>query len=1158
MNILFRQILNNKEASALPGLRESGGLPALVSGLSAVHRANLAAALAEAPEEKMFVLCPDDTAAENFAADLRSMLGEEVSVLGMREFTFYPTEAASRQAEQNRIAALYSLAKGNTRIHVASVPGLLQRTIPPEALLRAAFEIRSDRPCPPEDLEDALVRCGYSRADQVDGPGQFARRGGILDFFSPISSNPVRIEFWGDEIDSMSSFDVLTQRRSDPLEKCVVLPAAEVLPTLSSGGVEVLAREMEAAASRFARRRTSENAAAIAATMRSDADRLRNGVLMSDADRYLPLIYPMTSGVDYIPADAFVFLDQPTRCAERAREYTKRITDDIRELGRRALVAASEDQFYLSFDRLTKRLEDFPLYMADAFTVGRTPIAPRTMMSIPAKQLPSYAGNAQTAADDARQLLKAGCSLAILAGDKRRAEVLCSFLNDHDVPALLSPDDQSLPVKNRCIIYIGAVSAGMEYPGLHLAILTDAQLIRKKNKASSRKKLPSGRQRIESFADLSVGDYVVHENHGIGRFTGIIRMEVDGYEKDYVKISYAGSDVLYVPATQLDLVSKYTAISEDANVKLSKMGGVEWEKRRTRAKGAAKDMAKRLINLYAERLKTPGFAFAPDSEWQREFEENFPYTETDDQLRCAMEIKQDMESSVPMDRLLCGDVGFGKTEVAFRAVMKCILDGKQAALLCPTTVLAQQHYQTALQRFFGFPVNIEVLSRFTAGQKTTAALKNLASGACDFVIGTHRLLSKDVKFKNLGLLVVDEEQRFGVTHKEHIKELSRGVDVLTLSATPIPRTMNMAMSGIRDMSNLEEPPEDRLPVQTFVMEHDWNLLADAMVRELQRGGQVYYLHNRIDDIERTARKVSELLGSEVSIAVAHGRMDKQMLSDVMDRVASGEVQVLVCTTIIETGIDIPNVNTLIIEDADRLGLAQLHQIRGRVGRSSRRASAYLTFRRRLNAVRDFAAFGSGIKIALRDLEIRGAGNLLGAEQSGHMADVGYDMYMKLLNEAVLEARGIEVPPKAECSADLAVAASIPERYIPSSEQRMELYRQIAMVRTEEEADDLLDELIDRFGDPPPGVSALIQVALLRGEAGAAGITDIAQKQGCLRFTLREFDMAKVSALYGTDLYKARLKVEAGSKPCLSLKIRSKAQVIDEARRFVRDWASVSA
>ena len=641
-------------------------------------------------------------------------------------------------------------------------------------------------------------------------------------------------------------------------------------------------------------------------------------------------------------------------------------------------------------------------------------------------------------------------------------------------------------------------------------------------------------------------------------------MQVDGFEKDYIKINYAGTDTLYVPATQLDLVSKYTGGGEEKPVKLSKMGGSDWVKTRSRAKSAAKDMAKKLIALYAERQRLPGHAFAPDSEWQREFEENFGYTETDDQLRCTAEIKGDMESSVPMDRLLCGDVGFGKTEVAMRAVMKCVLDGKQAAILVPTTVLAQQHYQTALQRFFGFPVNIGVLSRFQTGAQTTRLLADLASGKCDLVIGTHKLLRKDVKFKDLGLLVVDEEQRFGVTHKEHIKEMSRGVDVLTLSATPIPRTLNMAMSGIRDMSTIEEPPEDRLPVQTYVMEHDWGVIADAIRREIQRGGQVYYLHNRVEDIERTTKRLHELLG-DVTIAVAHGQMDKAMLSNVMERVVSGEVQVLVCTTIIETGIDIPNVNTLIIEDADKLGLAQLHQIRGRVGRSTRSASAYLTFRRdkvltevaekRLNAIRDFAQFGSGIKIAMRDLEIRGAGNLLGAEQSGHMIDVGYDMYMKLLSEAVLEARGIEVPARAECSADLAVAANIPDRYISSPEQRMDIYRRIALIRTEEEADDLTDELIDRFGETPPGVNALIHVALLRGEAGRAGITDISQKQGTLRFTLSDFDMEKVSALYAREEYKNRLRVEAGSKPCISLKIKNKNRVIDEARSFAADWAA---
>ena len=1167
MKLLVNQIFENKEAAALPGLLESGGLPALVSGLSAVHRANLAAGLRLQSGAPLFVLCPDDTTAENFANDLRSMLGEEVTCLGMRDFTFYATEAASRQAEQKRLAALFALAEGRSAVTVASIPGLIQRTLPPETLRRAAFELDAGGSYPIEDVEAALLRCGYTRTEQVEGPGQFARRGGILDFFSPSEHEPVRIEFWGDDVDSMGHFDVASQRRTESLERCVILPAAETLPEMTAGGRDALCREIESFAEKYGRRRTSENAAALCATLRADADRLRGAALISDADRYLPVIDPMASAADYIPEDALIIFDQPGRCGERARDYTKQLAEDIRELTRRGVLAMSPDAFYLSWEALIKRLEDFPVYMAEAFTVGRSPLPPRTITSIPAKQLPSYAGSAQAAADDVALYLKQDYRVVVLAADERRAKVLQDFFMGKDIRALIYKEINKLPEPGSCAICIGSVSAGMEYPGIRLAVLTDAQLIRNKTRKKSEKKLPPGRQKIESCADLSVGDYVVHENHGIGRFAGIVKMQVDGLEKDYIKICYAGTDSLYVPATQLDMVSKYTGAGEEKPVKLSKMGGTEWAKTRARAKSAAKDMAKKLIALYAERQRLPGYAFSPDSEWQREFEDNFGYTETDDQLRSIAEIKRDMEASVPMDRLLCGDVGFGKTEVALRAVMKCVLSGKQAAILVPTTVLAQQHYQTALQRFFGFPVNIAVMSRFKTGNQASKVLSDLATGKCDLVIGTHRLLSKDVKFKNLGLLVVDEEQRFGVTHKEHIKELARGVDVLTLSATPIPRTLNMAMSGIRDMSTLEEPPEDRLPVQTFVMEHDWGIIADAIRRELQRGGQVYYLHNRIDDIERTARKISDLL-EDVTVGVAHGQMDKNMLANVMENVANGQIQVLVCTTIIETGIDIPNVNTLIIEDADHLGLAQLHQIRGRVGRSTRRASAYLTFKRdkvltevaekRLNAIRDFAAFGSGFKIAMRDLEIRGAGNLLGAEQSGHMIDVGYDMYMKLLSEAVLEARGIEVPARADCSADLAVAANIPDRYIPSQEQRMDIYRRIALIRTEDEADDLTDELIDRFGDPPPGVNALIHVALLRGEAGKAGVTDISQKQGYLKFTLRDFDMEKLSALYARPEYKGRLRVEAGSKPCVSLRLKAKGRVIDEARAFVHEWGAEKA
>ena len=1047
MNKLFKEILNCKEASTLPYLRESGRLPALISGLSAVHRANLASALFDLNEDKMFIVCPDDNTAENFAADIHSMTGEEVNILNMRQFEIKHMEAASHSDEQKRIETLYKLAENKCKITVSSIQGLIERTVPKEELQKKAFTIEAHGTYPPEDVMDALIRCGYSRAYQIEGKGQFAQRGGIIDFYSPACDDPIRIEYWGDDIDTMASFDLTSQRRTDYLDECLVLPASEEL------------------SEKFA------------------------------------------SGLDYIPEDAIVFIDQPNKCFDRAGDFIKTI-----------------DKGLYATDYI-ERLQDFPLYMADAFTVGGNKIAPKALLSIPSKQLPSYAGNLQTAFEDTKALISSGYKVVILAGDERRQGVLRNYLTERDI---------------NCDIEVGSISAGIEYPTIKLAILTDSQLVRRKEKIKSRRKLPSDRKKIETYSDLAPGDLIVHENHGIGRFTGIVRMQVDGYDKDYIKIQYAGSDVLYVPATQLDMVSKYNGTDDTNRVKLSKMGGVEWQNRRSRAKGAAKEMAERLIKLYATRLKTKGYAFSPDSEWQREFEENFDYTETDDQLRCTAEIKRDMESSVPMDRLLCGDVGFGKTEVALRAVMKCILDGKQAAILAPTTVLAQQHYQTALQRFFGFPVTIEQLSRFSSSSAQT--LKDIENGKCDLLIGTHRILSKDVKFKNLGLLVVDEEQRFGVTHKEHIKEMSKGVDVLTLSATPIPRTMNMAMSGIRDMSVIEEPPEDRLPVQTFVMEHDWDIIADAIRRELGRGGQVYYLHNRIDDIERTANKLQNILG-DVSIAIGHGQMEKGALADIMDRVISGDIQVLVCTTIIETGIDIPNVNTLIIEDADRLGLAQLHQIRGRVGRSSRKASAYLTFRRdkvltedaekRLNAIRDFAEFNSGMKIALRDLEIRGAGNLLGAEQSGHMSDVGYDMYMKLLNEAVLEARGIEVPIKADCSADLAVSASIPERYISSSEVRMDIYREIAMVRTDEEAEDLMDELIDRFGDPPPAVYSLVQVALLRGEAGKVGISDISQKQGNLNFTVKD---------------------ENDNKAVIKIKIKNKAHVIDEARSFVKTWA----
>ena len=760
-----------------------------------------------------------------------------------------------------------------------------------------------------------------------------------------------------------------------------------------------------------------------------------------------------------------------------------------------------------------------------------------------------------------------GSAVLVLCGGEVRAKNLLRLLEERGIPAVLDLKWTAMPKPGELRITVGALSAGCEWPALKLAVLTEGQLTAPTQKKLKLKK-DSNRQKLQSYTDLSPGDLVVHVHHGIGRFAGIQRMPVDGVEKDYIKIDYAGGDCLYVPVTQLDLVSKYIGGGEDQErTRLNKLGGTEWAKQKTKARKAAKDLAAGLTKLYAERQRRPGFAFSPDSPWQTEFEEAFGYAETDDQLRCIDEIKRDMESPAPMDRLLCGDVGFGKTEVALRAAMKCMLDGKQVAILVPTTVLAQQHYLTAMRRFATFPVTIDVLSRFRTPAQIKKTLFDLQSGKIDLIVGTHKLLQKDIHFHDLGLLIVDEEQRFGVTHKERLKELSRGVDVLTLSATPIPRTLNMALSGLRDMSTIEQPPQDRYPVQTFVLEHQDGILDEAIRRELARGGQVYYLHNRVESIDQCAAKIKQRI-PEAEIAVAHGKMNEEQLGDVMQAMSNGEVQILVCTTIIETGIDIPNVNTLIIEDADRLGLAQLHQIRGRVGRSSRHAYAYLTFRKgkvlseiaekRLDTIREYAEFGSGFKIAMRDLEIRGAGDLLGAEQSGHMMTVGYDMYLKQLEDAVLEERGEEAQKEPECTADLTVTANINKDYVTSGEQRMDLYRRMAAIRTQEDADELLDEIVDRFGDPPKGVMNLIAIALLRARAAAAGITEITQKDGVILLSLATMDFAAISGCCAEAQFKGRIFFSAGKVPMLSVKLKKTDDPLKLATQLVGVYAALRA
>ena len=1140
------------------------GQSAAVTGIGQINRSHLIAALYQDTTAPIVVVCQDEMAARRLQEELRAFLGITSPILPNRELTLYDTAVASRGWEQKRLRQLYELATGKTRLQLLPWESLSLRTMPPETLKNAAFTLETGNEYNLESLLDRLTAAGYSRCSMVEGAGQFALRGGILDLFSPGADFPVRVEFFGDELDTMGYFDPDTQRRTENVDEITVLPVSETQPMLHPGGIRGLCNDIRSLISRQKRRKNIHEA--LIHTLEKDLEKYENGLMNPASDRYMALIYPeIATALHYVPRGAILVLCDHSGLHRTARARCDEMGMQLDSLLQGGQVVGDLCDYVCQWEDLCQQLAGRCTVYLDSFGGSAYPeeCPPKHLLPMIAKQLPSYGGNMDTAASDLSHYQKQDFGCLVLCGSRRRAEVLQEMLRDRNLSSFLCIPLNTLPKPGQILLAEGTLPSGMEYPTAKLAVLTEGQLVARTAPKPKVKKSATNRQKLNSFTDLVPGDLIVHENYGIGRFLAMEQIRVDGAVKDYIKIAYQGTDTLFVPATQLDMVSKYIGGGEDTPVKLNKIGTDAWQKTKTKARKAAKDMAGELIKLYAARKRQQGFAFAADSPWQQEFEDNFPYPETDDQLRCISEIKGDMESPTPMDRLLCGDVGFGKTEVALRAVMKAIMDGKQVAILVPTTVLAQQHYQTAVSRFRGFPVNIDVLSRFrnAAAQKRT--LQNLRSGAVDLVIGTHKLLQKTIQFKDLGLLIIDEEQRFGVSHKERLKEISQGVDVLTLSATPIPRTLNMALSGIRDMSTLEVPPSDRYPVQTFVMEHNNAILDDAIRREIERGGQVYYLHNRVETIDQCASALKRRIPG-LNVAVAHGKMGEEALGDVMTAMSDGEIQVLVCTTIIETGLDIPNANTLIIENADRFGLSQLHQLRGRVGRSTRHAYAYFTYKpdkalteiadKRLSAIRDFAEFGSGFKIAMRDLEIRGAGNLLGAEQSGHMMSVGYDMYLKLLDEAVLEEKG-EAPRDPECTADLNITANVDKDYVSRGEERMDLYRRMAAIRTQEDADDLLDEIIDRYGDPPKGVLNLIEVALLRANARKVHIRDIRQKGSEVILTLNELNFQAFSDLCAQPAYKNRLQLVASAKqPTIRLRLATGPDSLKQSKTFIQQYA----
>lgn len=1141
----FKQIFG--ELSGFKSLKEcleKNISPVSVTGLSHIHRAQMALTLCG--EGVSLLITGNEAAAKKLCDDINMMSGGDSAVLfPSRETVLIPVDSANHEYEYMRISALARAVKGQCRVICASAEAVMQPVMPWDVLMDSGITITCGETVDRDELCRRLTGCGYQRCEKVEGASQFSVRGSIVDIFPVQADKPVRIELFGDDIDTMTEFDPDSQRRSEvALERVDISPASELLydPAVLAEKIAELCKKVRGKRMELIREHLG-----------ADVRRLESGELIGHAMKYYSLIYPEVSTVfDYI--DGAVLLCDYSDISDAASGVEARHREDVKQLLEDGMLCRGLDNICLEWERVERFMDKKVRFYISNFLQGGEDIDYRRLVSFEAMQTALWSGDMKLLAEDLENWIARKYRVILCAGSEKTLPVIKQDLESQGIPCDLAREGIE-PQYGRVCLISGGFSGGFEYPENKTVFITQGQSMEAVRKRRRQKK--SKAEEIRSLADIAEGDLIVHSSHGIGRFIGIRKLEFDGVTKDYITIQYAGTDKLYIPVTQLDMVSKYIGPRDDGGVKLSKLSSGEWQRTRSNVKRAVKDMAKELIALYAKREQSKGFAFYKDDEIQHDFEDRFPYVETDDQLNAIAEIKADMERERPMERLLCGDVGFGKTEVALRAAMKCVLSGKQCAILAPTTVLAYQHYQTAMRRFEQFPVNIELLSRFRSPKQQAEIIKKLKQGRIDIIIGTHKIIQKSVVFKDLGLAVIDEEQRFGVAHKERFKESFSGVDVLMLSATPIPRTLNMAMSGIRDMSVIEEPPQDRYPVQTYVIEYNEPMLVQAIYRELRRGGQVYYIHNRVESIQSCVGRLQELV-PEARIAYAHGQMSEDEMSSIWEQLVEHEIDILVCTTIIETGVDVPNVNTLIIEDSDRFGLSQLYQLRGRVGRSNRRGYAYFTYKKmkvltevaakRLNAMREFTQFGSGFRIALRDLEIRGAGSILGGSQHGHMEAVGYDMYLKLLSEAIAEEKGEKPEKVPECLVDIQIDAHIPEKYISSLNQRLDVYRKIMQVTKDEDKLDLIDELIDRYGDPPKSVIGLIDVSLLRNKAARLGITEISQKNAQMYFYTQYLDNSQITALMKSC--KGQLTFNGSGKSYVSVKIQPKTRPFDMMRQIV--------
>lgn len=1036
------------------------------------------------------------------------------SVFPAKDLIFYQADLHGKEIDKARMKTLRRILEGHPVTVVTTFAALMTPLVPPDVLRRHVLVVDRRGTLDLDRTVRALVSMGYEKNYQVERPGQFAVRGDILDIFDLTEENPCRIELWDDEVDSIRSFDVLSQRKIEELESVEIYPATELIleKNRMNAGLEKIRRQAKDEEARFRKENNPEAAHRLKTHTEEMIDNARSLGDFDALEGYIRYFYPETGGfLDLFPKDGtMLFFDEPARIREHAQAVETEFSQSMAARAEKGYVLAGGMQLINAMDQVLAQTESYRRLGVAGILTGSSFFHAQTEVKMDVRAVAPYNRSFDALRKDLERLKKQKSRVLILSPSKTRARRLAADLTADGLTAFYSDNPQRVLAPGEIMTRYGMIRRGFEYTDIKFTVISESDIFGPEAKTQKKKRRKSkDGVSIRDFSELKVGDYVVHEQYGIGIYRGVEQIEVDHVVKDYIKIEYAGGGTLYILPNELDVLQKY-ASADAKRPKINKLGTNEWNKTKSRVKSAVTEVADDLVKLYSVRQSEKGHAFSKDTVWQKEFEEMFPYEETEDQLAAIEDTKRDMESDKIMDRLICGDVGFGKTEIAIRAAFKAVQDGMQVAVLVPTTILAQQHYNNFRERMKNYPVNIEMLSRFRTSAEMKKTIEGLAGGRVDIVIGTHRILSKDVKFKNLGLLVIDEEQRFGVTHKEKIKKLKENVDVLTLSATPIPRTLHMSLVGIRDMSVLEEAPGDRVPIQTYVMEYDDEMVREAITRELSRHGQTYYVYNRVSDIDQVTDKIRQLV-PEARVAYAHGQMKESELERIMYSFINGEIDVLVSTTIIETGLDISNVNTIIVHDADRMGLSQLYQLRGRVGRSGRTAYAFLMYRRdrmlreeaekRLSAIREYTDLGSGFKIAMRDLEIRGAGNILGRSQHGHMQAVGYDLYCKLLNNAVREAKGEKAVEEEPVTVHLNVDAYIPDSYIANEEQKLEIYKRIARIASSSDYEDVKDELTDRYGDIPAPAMNLLRIALIRSVAGTIGLTDITGGEGEITFSI---------------------------------------------------------